>query len=278
MRTSKDFFDNVSHDKLMGLLERRIVDKKFLRYVKRILKSGCMEDGRIHVTDQGTPQGGNISPMLANIFLHYVLDEWFEKEIKPGLRGQSHIVRYCDDFVILVRYKDEAKIIMEKVKERFKEFGLELNETKTQIMSFGFFEKSNAKKQGRKANTFDFLGLTHYCSETRRGKFKVSRKTSSKRLNSSLNAIGTWIKFNRMLKIRSIWDKLSLKIRGHYQYYGVSDNSRSLEKYNLEVKRIIYKWMNRRSQRQSFNWEQFDKYLKRYPLPKPKIVYSFYTT
>ncbi len=272
----KGFFDNVSHEKLVELLEKRITDKKFLRYVIRFLKSGCMEDGKIHKTNKGTPQGGNISPMLANIFLHYVLDEWFEKEIKPGLRGQSHIVRYCDDFVILVRYKDEAQAIMRKVKERFKEFGLELNEDKTEILSFGFFERENAKKQKRKANTFDFLGLTHYCSETRRGRFKVSRKTSKKRLNESLKSIGKWLKNNRcLLTIRALWEKLIPKIRGHYQYYGVSDNIRSLEKYNYEVTRLIYKWMNRRSQRQSFNWEQFDKYLKCYPLPKPKNYIQF---
>ncbi len=273
----KGFFDNVSHEKLVQLLQRRITDQKFLRYVIRFLKSGYVEDGKMSKTEQGTPQGGHISPMLANIFLHYVLDEWFEKEIKPGLRGQSYLVRYCDDFVILVRYKDEAKEILSKVKSRFKEYGLELNEEKTRLLSFGYFEKENARKQKRRPNTFDYLGFTHYCTESRGGRFKVSRKTSSKRLSQSLAAIGKWLKNSRdLFKIRTLWGKLIPKIRGYYQYYGVSDNIQSLMKYDFEVRRLIYKWINRRSQKKSFNWEQFDKYLKRYPLPKPRIVYSFY--
>jgi group II intron reverse transcriptase/maturase len=188
----KGFFDNLSHKELMELVKVRITDKTFLRYIVRFLKSGYIEKEALKETKQGTPQGGNISPMLANIFLHYVLDEWFEKEIKPYLRGQSYLVRYCDDFVILVQYKAEAQEIMDKMRKQFKRYELEFNKEKTRVLSFGYYEKENARKQRRRLNTFDFLGLTHYCSQTLKGKFKVGRKTSTKRLNQMYRTIGTF--------------------------------------------------------------------------------------
>ena len=273
----KGFFDNVPHEKLMELVKIRIADKTFLRYIVRFLKSGYIESAVLQQTKKGTPQGGNISPMLANIFLHYVLDEWFQKQVKPHLKGQSHLIRYCDDFVILVQYKAEGRAILNKVRERLKEYGIELNQTKTKMLSFGYWERQNAKKQQRRANTFDFLGFTHYCSQTRKGVFKVGRKTSVERFSRSYRAIGIWLKSMRnVAKLRYLWKALQIKLTGYYQYYGISDNWRSLVKFYQAILRLIYKWINRRSQKRSFNWEQFAKYLKRYPLPKPRIVYSFY--
>ena len=274
----KGFFEHVGHDKLVAMISRRITDKRFLRYIVRFLKSGYMEEGQVKATDEGTPQGGNISPMLANIFLHYVLDEWFEKEVKPGLRGQSYLIRYCDDFVILMQYKTEAAEVLRRVRERFQANGLELNEEKTKVFSFGYFEKVNANRQGRRANTFDFLGFTHYCSKTVKGAFKVARKTSCKRLNRSCVAIRSWIKAVRNVqRLPGIWEQLTLKMRGHYQYYGVSDNWRSLRKFYEATLRALYYWLNRRSQKWSFSREEFAQYLKKYPLPRPRIVYSFYS-
>ena len=273
----KGFFDNVSHEKLMELIRVRITDKVFLRYIVRFLKSGCMEADVLTETKRGTPQGGNISPMLANVFLHYVLGEWFEKEIKPHLRGQSYLIRYCDDFVIVAQHKAEAEEILNKVRERFRRYDMELNQEKTRVLSFGYWEKENAQKQQRKSNTFDFLGFTHYCSQTRKGKFKVGRKTNAKRLSRMCRKIGMWLKTIRnMVKLKELWRILQAKLRGHYQYYGVSDNWRSIMMFYRAVLRLVYKWINRRSQKQSFNWEQFTAYLKRYPLSKPRIVHSFY--
>lgn len=153
----KGFFDNVGHEKLMELIKKRMSDKKFLRYVVRFLKSGYLESGTLKESKRGTPQGGNLSPMLANIFLHYVLDEWYVKELRPKLKGQSYLVRYCDDFIILMQYQEEAKIVMNQLQERFKEYGLELNAKKSGVKSFGKFERENARKQKRKANTFSQL-------------------------------------------------------------------------------------------------------------------------
>jgi len=273
----KGFFDNISHQKLLDLLKMRIADEKFLRYIVRFIKSGYIEGETLKKAKRGTPQGGNISPMLANIFLHYVLDDWFEKEIKPCLRGQSYLVRYCDDFVILVQYKAEAEQTLQRLRERLKAHELELSEEKTRVLSFGYFERENAKKQQRKPNTFDFLGFTHYCSQTRRKAFKVGRKTSAQRFSRSCRAMGIWLKTERnRLKLKELWKELAIKLKGHYQYYGISDNLRSITQFHRATLRLAYIWFNRRSQKKSFSWQEFTEYLKCYPLPKPRIVYSFY--
>ena len=274
----KGFFDNVSHEKLIELIKIRISDEKFLRYLVRFLKAGYVESGKLEETKQGTPQGGNISPMLANIFLHYVLDEWFEKKVKLRLRGQCHLVRYCDDFVILVQYKEDAKDIMNQLQERFKEYGLKLHAQKTGMKSFGRYEQENARIQQRKANTFDFLGFTHYCAISRKGKFKVGRRTSEKKFRKSCRAMNLWLKeIRNAMKLKELWSILRTKIRGHYQYYGVSENIRSVDIFYQKTLELVFKWLNRRSQRKSFSWIEFRKYLNRYPLPKPYIVHSFYT-
>ncbi|MDP8263308.1 MAG: group II intron reverse transcriptase/maturase [Candidatus Ancaeobacter aquaticus] len=274
----KGFFDNVSHEKLMELIKIRIKDEKFLRYLVRFLKAGYMEAGKLEKTEQGTPQGGNLSPMLANIFLHYVLDEWFEKEVKPSLKGQCYVVRYCDDFVILAQYKEEAKSIMKQVQERFMGYELELHPEKTSVKSFGRYERENSRNQRRKANTFEFLGFTHYCAISRKGKFKVGRRTSAKKLRKSCMAMNQWLKeIRNAVKLKEWWTILKTKINGHYRYYGVSENMRSVHVFYKRTLELVLKWLNRRSHRKSFSWAQFESYLKRYPLPKPHIVHSFYT-
>jgi RNA-directed DNA polymerase len=274
----KGFFDKVDHRKLTELLGRRINDRKFLQYVVRFLKSGYMEEDIIQESKEGTPQGGNISPMLANIFLHYVLDEWFEKEVKGRLKGQSYLVRYCDDFIILMQSKEEARMVKAKVEERFREHGLELSDEKTKVMSFGRYEKENAERQKRKANTFDFLGITHYCDISRSGKFKVGRRTSQKRFARRCRAMNQWLKEVRnAMKTREWWSMLMAKIRGHYQYYGMSENYQSIREYYYRVVKMVFKWLNRRNQKKRLVWERFKEYLKLHPLPKPRIVHSFYT-
>lgn len=267
----------MEHEKLIEWLKVRITDDYFLRYVVRFLKSGYMEAEAFKPTERGTPQGGNISPMLANVFLHYVVDEWFEKEIKPRLKGQGHVVRYCDDLVIFVQFKEEAGMIHKELKARLEANGLEANAEKTQAISFGRYEKENAQKQGRKANTFDFLGITHYIGTSRWGKFTVGRKTSKKRFRRSCVAMNEWLATVRnAMPLKEWWEQLIAKIRGHYAYYGVSDNGRSLYAYYRKVRLMVFKWMNRRSQRKAMSWEKFSDYEKRFPLPKPRIVHKLY--
>lgn len=274
----KGFFDNVSHEWMMKFLAVRINDPSFLLLIHRFLKAGYCEADKIVATEQGTPQGGNLSPVLSNIFLHYVLDLWFEKRIKPQTRGQAYLVRYADDFVCMVQCADDAQYIERALRERFAMFELELHTEKTRTISFGRYERDNADRQGRKANTFNFLGFTHYCDKSRKGWFKVGRKTSQKKFHAKCREMNSWLRSTRnCVKAKEWWPVLVAKLRGHYQYYGISGNMRSLNRYYFLTIRTVFKWLNRRSQRKSFSWEKFLAYLEHYPLPKPKIVHDFYT-
>lgn len=273
----KGFFDNVSHDWLIRCIGVRVKDKKFIRYIVRFLKSGVIEDGEYHNTEKGTPQGGVISPVLANIYLHYVLDRWFILNVQDKCRGYSDLVRYCDDFIICTQHKHEAYGILELIKQRFRKFGLELSEEKTRIVEFGRFAVERMAKEGKRPETFNFLGFTHYCSRSRSGKFKVGRKTEKKRYSRGLKKIKEFVKNNRnLLKLEDLWKRINSMLIGHYRYYGLNENSRSLENFRCEVRRILFKWLNRRSQRRSFNWESFELYLKRHPLPRPKIYRNLF--
>jgi group II intron reverse transcriptase/maturase len=274
----KGYFDNVSHEWMMEFLKVRIKDPSFLLLIRRFLKAGYFEAGKIVVTEQGTPQGGNLSPMLSNIFLHYVLDLWFEKKVKPQVRGACYLVRYADDFICMVQYKDDAQRIEQALRERFAKFDLELHSEKTRVISFGRYERENAKRQNRRTNTFNFLGFTHYCDISRRGKYIVGRKTSRKKFRMKCKDMNNWLrKIRNFKKAKEWWPVLQAKLRGHYQYYGVSGNMRSLRRFYLLIKRMTLKWLNRRSQRKSFSRERFEKYLEHYPLPEPRIVHNLYT-
>lgn len=275
----KGYFDNVSHEWMMKFLKVRIKDSSMLLLISRFLKAGYCEVGRIVETGQGTPQGGNLSPMLSNIFLHYVLDLWFKKKIKPQSKGACYLVRYADDFICMVQYAEDAKCIERALRERFSKFNLELHPEKTRVISFGKYEKENAKRQGRKPNTFDFLGFTHYCGEGRNsGRFTVGRKTSRKKFRMKCREMNLWLKGTRNSgKVKEWWPVLQAKLRGHYQYYGISGNTREMYRYYSLTVRMTLKWLNRRSQRKSFNWERFKEYLDRYPLPKPRVVHNLYT-
>jgi group II intron reverse transcriptase/maturase len=272
------FFDNVSHAWMERFLRVRIVDPSFLLLVRRFLKAGYMESGLLVATERGTPQGGNLSPMLSNIFLHYVLDLWFEKRLKRQVRGACFLVRYADDFVCLVQYEDDARHMEQALRERFTQFELELHPEKTRVIRFGRYERENAKRQNRRAHTFDFLGFTHFCGTSRRGKFIVGRRTSRKKFRKKCRELNAWLKRVRnFLPAKEWWPILAAKLRGHYQYYGVSGNMPSLKRFHRVALRLALKWLNRRSQRRSFNWAGFNRYLQHYPLPKPRIVHNLYT-
>jgi len=273
----KGFFDHVDHRWLMECLRQRISDPRFLSLVWRNLKAGVLEEGRQSKTEEGTPQGGIISPILSNIYLHYVLDLWFEKKLKKGLRGYAELIRYCDDFVICAQYRSDASRVLEEIKTRLAKFGLEVSAEKTRIIEFGRFAKDDAEKRGGKPKTFDFLGFTHYCGTTRKGRFMVGRKTSGKRYRAKLKAMNAWLKAVRCaMPIEQWWRTLKAKLEGHYRYYGVSGNSRSISRYDYWTRKQVYKWINRRSQRWSYSWSEFERYLEQHPLPKPRIVHNLY--
>ena len=273
----RQFFDRIDHKWMMKFLEHRISDKSLLRIIGRFLKGGYIEEAKQYKTLEGAPQGGLISPVLSNIFLHYVLDLWFEKHVRQRCKGKAYIVRYADDFVCCFEYEEEAQAFYSALKGRLEKFGLEIAENKTKIIPFGrYAERKSLKETGRKPDTFDFLGFTHYCSKSQKGSFRVKRKTSNKKLRAKLKQWKQWVKKNRNMHMVDIMKRLSRSLTGYYNYYCITDNSRAVEQYVREVIRILYKWMNRRSQRRSFSWEKFNKFLERFPLPYPYIKTNIY--
>jgi len=273
----KGFFDNVSHKELIEFLRIRITDSSLLYLIELFLKVGYIDEGLLVKSDKGTPQGSILSPILANIFLHYVLDCWFENTVKANIKGFCDIVRYADDFICVVQYIDEAKRIETGLRNRFSKYGLELHPDKTRTFSFGSFESDNSKRQNRKRNTFDFLGFTHYCDVTRKGTFKVGRKTSRKKFKAKCKDMNNWLKSVRnLVKTKEWWKILRSKLGGHIQYYGISGNLPAVSKFYSIVLGLVHKWLNRRSQKKKMNWDKFYNYLKHYPLPMPMIKHNLY--
>lgn len=268
----KGFFDHVKQDWLVTFLGHRIKDTRMVRMIQRFLKAGIWEDGEIRASEEGTPQGGVISPMLANIYLHYVLDLWFEKVYRRQCQGRARLIRFVDDFVVCFQFREEAEKFRTDLEARLKQFGLEVEPTKTKVLAFGRWAEPNARARGKKPETFDFLGLTHYCSRSRDGKrFRMKRLTSRKKFRAKVAAFKTWVKGARTQRISAIWQTAGRKLQGHYNYYGVTDNYVGLRRYYEAVKRLLVKWLRRRSQRRRLTWEKFNCMLIRYPLPKPRI-------
>ncbi len=271
------FFDTVDHKCLMDFLKQRIVDPNLLQLISRFLKSGIMEEGVYFETDQGTPQGGVLSPVLANVYLHYVLDLWFKTEVIPQLNGYSQLIRYADDFVVCFEKEEEARVFGVALRHRMEKFGLTISEEKSKIIEFGLCECLRAKKYGMKCETFDFLGFTHFCDKTRRGKFKLGRKTSHKKFSQKMKDMNLWLKSIRNRgELNEWWKLLRPKLLGHYRYYGMSGNIRLLQNFYDHTVRLAFKWINRRSQKKSYRWDQFHHFIQLNPLPKPKIYTSLY--
>ena len=263
----KGFFDNIDHKWLIKMLELTIEDKKFIRYIVRFLKAGIMEDMKYMESKTGTPQGGLISPILANVFLHYVLDLWFEKHVKKVCKGKCHLIRYADDFVVCFEFETEAKEFYEALIKRFGKFGLELETSKTKIFPFG--RNSNTR------DSFDFLGFNIYNAKTRKGHYRVGYKTSNKKAKAKKENIKEYIKLNRDAKPRDIIKGLNRILIGYYNYYGISFNRWIYKIYDYTIIQLK-KWLSRRSQRGKITWEKTKRILKYSPLVKPERTYSLF--
>lgn len=266
----RKYFDTVDHAKLREILGERIRDGVLTRLIGKWLNAGVLEDGQRYYPDAGTPQGGVISPLLANIYLHKVLDQWLEREVKPLMKGRIQLIRYADDAMICFANEGDAKRVMDVLPKRFKKYGLELHPEKTVLIQF------QPRQENRK--TIDFLGLTHHWGKTRKGYWVMKHKTGAKRLSSALKRMNQWMKWNRHQKISKQHEILMAKLKGHYNYYGVSSNSHALASFCHQVQRLWLKWLGRRSQRAKRDWEWFRQLLKRYPLPPPRIKVCLYAT
>ncbi len=274
----KGFFDNLDHEWLMKFLEHKIADKNYLRYIKRFLKSGIIEQGNFAKSYKGAPQGGIISPTLGNIYLHYVLDLWFEKIVKRHCKGQAYMVRYCDDFVCCFQYESDAKRFYKSLINRLSKFNLEVAEEKTKIIEFGMrtYNRSKNNIDIKRPSTFDFLGFTHYCSSSLNGNYRVKRKTSSKKFRSSILKLKEWLRSRMHMRVNMLIKELNVKLVGYFRYYGISDNYKSISCFKDEVQKKLFKILNRRSQRRSYNWEEYCKLLRDIPLAKCKIYVSMF--
>lgn len=267
------YFDHVDHSWLIRSVEQHIEDPRIIRLVKRFLKAGIIENTKRIETKEGTPQGSILSPILANIYMYYVVELWFEKKVQKKFQGESYITIYADDFVCCFQYKREAEMFMNiLLPDRLKKFNLKIAEDKTRMIAFGRFAKQGSKDG--KVETFDFLGFTHYCSTDRRGYFRVKRKTSRKKFVAKVKEFKEWIKQHRNMKTGELIDKINVKLRGYYQYYGITDNTRSLNKFHRCIYQLLWKWLNRRSQKRSYTREEFIELMKRKPLIRPKIQVS----
>ena len=273
----RGFFDNVDHDRLMAFVAHRMGDQRIQRYIRRFLKAGIQEDGAWRASERGTPQGGVISPLLANLYLHYTLDLWFQRRFQRTCAGGARLIRYADDFVVCFQREDDARRFRLELEQRLEQFGLAVAPEKTKVIAFGVQAPQWAKAQGVKLETFDFLGFTHYGSRSRNGKrFRMKRKTIGKRFTAKLKVYKEWLKANRTLPTPEILRKTAAKLRGHYAYYGVTDNIKRLQAFAYETQRMLFKWLGRRGKRGSYNWEKFRRLLGRYPLPRPRIMVNLF--
>lgn len=271
----RSYFDSIPHDRLQEILRQRVADGVILRLIGKWLKAGVMEEGKVEYTETGTPQGGVISPLLSNIYLHEVLDVWFEQMVRPRLAGRARLIRYADDFVLIFERLDDAQRVLDVLPKRLGKYGLSIHPEKTRLVDF-----RHPWTARRKPETFDFLGFTHYWGKTRRGGYAVKKKTMAKRLSRSLQALRAWCKANRHRPLAEQHRRLCATLQGHCAYYGVTGNIRSLYLYRLEMQRIWRHWLNRRSRkRDGMPWTRMRELLKRhYPLPPARIVHRAATT
>ena len=268
-----NFFGTIDHQIAAELLRKKIKDKTLMRYIIRMFKSGTLADGTLTVSEEGVVQGSPASPVIANIYAHYVIDEWFQETVKSHCKGRVELFRYCDDAVICCQYKEDAIRIKSALGKRLAKFKLKLNEEKTTFLSFSRKEFEAGKKQG----VFNFLGFTFYWGRTRKGKAIPKLETCGKRLRSKLKNVTVWIKQVRnKYRLGHLWKVFCSKIRGHIQYYAVSFNSSRVSTFVEKATEIFFKWINRRSQRKSFDWEKFILFRGKFPLPKVVVCHPLF--
>jgi group II intron reverse transcriptase/maturase len=267
------YFDSIDHEYLSVLLRMKIRDKRFFRYISRMLKAGVLSEGELTVSDEGVPQGSICSPILSNIFAHYVIDEWFEDVVKEHCAGKVELFRYADDAVICCQYESDSKRILRALVNRLEKYGLKLNEEKTRLVSFS----KQAYRHGVKQSAFDFLGFTFYIGRSRKGNPIPKVKSSGKRLRVKLKRVNQWARMARSrYGLSEIWRVFCAKLEGHIQYYGVTFNVLQVQKFIHQAKHILFKWLNRRSQRKSFNWETYLHFMESHPLPKARNCHSLF--
>lgn len=268
----RKFFDTLDHAHLREFLRHRVRDGVLQRLIGKWLNAGVMEDGSVSYPDSGSPQGGVISPLLANVYLHYVLDVWFKQEVQPRLAGRAFLIRYADDFVIAFSNEPDARRVMDVLPKRFGKYGLTLHPEKTRLIEFK--PPTDRRKPSGLPRTFDLLGFTHHWARSLKGSWVVKRQTSSKRLTRGLQAITDWCRRHRHLPVREQHQKLSQKLRGHCAYYGITGNSSSLSVFRMQVHRIWRYWLSRRHRERTMTWDCFNRLLARYPLPAAVTVHS----
>ena len=271
----RGYFDAIDHEWLMKFIKHRIADKRVLRHIKKWLNAGVLEEGAWACSEDGVPQGGSISPLLANVYLHYVFDLWTVQWRARHASGDVIVVRFCDDFVVGFQYREDAERFLAELRERFWKFNLELHQGKTRLIEFGRFAVQNRKGRGEgKPETFDFLGFTHICGKTRNGKYTVLRHSVNKRIRAKLMELKTELKRRLHHPVPAVGKWLRVVLLGHYRYYGIPGNTRKLEAFSYQVSRLWYKTLLRRSQRHKLNWERMNRLIDRW-LPRPRIVQPY---
>ena len=271
-----EYFESIVRSQLMEMVEKRVRDGSILRLIQKWIHVGVVDEGRLLHTETGTGQGQTISPLLANLYLHHVLDTWFEEMVKPRLQGEAYLIRYADDFICCFQYRGDAERVLQVLPKRLRRFGLRLHPEKTRLLEFGRFARTNARRRGeKKPATFDFLGLTHIGVRSRKGHFAIHVRTRRKRLRRSLIEVSRWCQRHRHDPVEAQWKVLNAKLQGHYQYYGRPTNYRNLWQFYRGVRRVWRKWLNRRTRGKTLPWSRYAQLLHRHPLLLPRIMHSW---